>query len=130
MPPRMIADHMRRLLSSFSLLLLLAACGSDHPLAGSWNEQLPDDKKGLSVEFSTKSDECLVHTAPEGPDGHHEHVHGTYEFDAATGALTVRAALRGKSEQAWTGKLANGAVELRAGEDRVALKRGGSAHAH
>ena len=70
----------------------------------------------------------MVHTAPEA-DGTHDHLHGTYTFDAASKAVTVKCKLMGdwKSE-AWTGTLAGEVLELTDGTDKLKFKKGGSAH--
>ncbi|MCR9247124.1 MAG: hypothetical protein NXI31_18990 [bacterium] len=110
-------------------LLLLAACGdAPHPLAGSWNQALADGKKGISVEFSKKSDKCFLHGAPRA-DGTHDHANGTYTFDEGTGAITVKMKLlEDKAATDWAGKLENGAMTLSSADGKVELRIGESAH--
>jgi hypothetical protein len=113
----------------FPALLVLAAC-SDHPLAGSWNQHTGADAEGMSLEFQTDGDEIMVHTAPDA-SGHHEHVHGTYTFDAASGALTVNAALIGDDKaKSWTGKLNGDKLELGAADTKLTFEKGSAAHGH
>lgn len=111
-------------------LLLVAACSSDHPLAGNWSQDTGSDAKGLSVEFDVKGTEVMVHTAP-APDGSHDHLHGSYTFDAATKAVTVKCKLMGDGKaESWTGTLAGDQLELAAGDVRLKFKKGGKAHGH
>src|SRR5262245_57825946 len=98
---------MRNLLRSFVLpALLVVACtkepaatpapagGNPAPsadaavLTGNWSQDTGADAKGMTLEFDGKSDKVMVHTAPRA-DGSHDHVDGTYTFDAAKKAVTV-----------------------------------------
>ncbi|MCA8965548.1 MAG: hypothetical protein H6838_20705 [Planctomycetes bacterium] len=110
---------------------LFAGCGHDHhPLEGGFSQQVAGDGEGMHVEFDLESNKLLVHTAPDA-DGHHDHVDGTYTFDAATGAVTVNALLMGgKKPGTWTGKLTGDDLELSAGTDKLSFRRGGEAHGH
>jgi hypothetical protein len=108
--------------------LALAACGSNHPLAGNWAQQLDGGKKGLNLEFQTGGDKVMVHTAPRD-DGSHDHLHGTYTFDAATMAITVKCKLLGDGKaDTWAGTLAGKALELSSADGKLAFAQGGSAH--
>ncbi len=117
---------------TFALLLssfLFAAC-SHHPLEGGFSQQVSGDGKGAHAEFDVSSNKFMLHTAPDA-EGHHDHVDGSYTFDAATGAVTVNAALMGDKKPAvWTGKLSGDDLELSAGTDKLVFKRGGAAHGH
>lgn len=111
-------------------LLLVAACSSDHPLAGNWSQDTGSDAKGLSVEFDVKGTEVMVHTAPAA-DGSHDHLHGSYTFDAASKAVTVKCKLMGDGKaESWTGTLAGDQLDLSAGDVRLKFKKGGKAHGH
>ncbi|MCB9877352.1 MAG: hypothetical protein H6835_07095 [Planctomycetes bacterium] len=112
--------------------LSLAACGDSHPLAGSWSQETPDHKPGMSLSFETKEGgtRLQVHTAPDANDSH-EHIHGTYTFDAATGAVSVDAELLGKGKPGkWTGKLADGHLELGAADTKLEFHQGKDPHGH
>ncbi len=107
-------------------LFLFAACS--HPLEGSWNQQLAGGKKGMSVTFSTKSDEFLMHGPPRA-DGGHDHVSGTYIFDEASGAITVKAKLLGDNGPAeFSGTLADGTLSLGSADGKLEFKVGAAAH--
>ena len=123
---------MKKLLLALVPALLFAACGhdhahgsaSDHPLGGQWVQQLGGDAKGFGLEFDTKSDACEMQTAPAA-DGYHEHHRGTYTFDAATKAVTVKVKLLGDGKSdSWAGTLGTGVIELTGGTDKVTLKPG------
>lgn len=118
-----------RIRSAFLVpFLLLAACGSDHPLAGNWAQQLDGGKKGLNLEFQTGGDKVMVHTAPR-EDGSHDHLHGTYTFDAVSKVVTVKCKLLGDGKaDAWTGALAGKTLELSSADGKLAFAQGGSAH--
>lgn len=109
----------------------LAACGGGHALAGNWRQETTGGAPGMTLSFDAGSDRIMVHTAPTGPDGHHDHVDGTYEFAPDSGAVTVRAALLGGDHPAtWTGTLAGDRLELGAADARLAFSRGGDPHGH
>jgi len=108
--------------------LLLAACGNDHPLAGNWAQQVEGGKKGLQLGFQTAGDKVMVHTPPR-EDGSHDHLHGTYTFDANSKAVTVKCKLLGDGKaDAWTGTLAGKALDLSGGGVTLKFAQGGSAH--
>ena len=69
----------------FSLLLLLAACGS-HPLAGAWAQQVPAGQPAVTLEFETDGSRIMGHCDVAGA---HQHIQGSYVFDAAQGAVTM-----------------------------------------
>jgi hypothetical protein len=120
----------RRSTAFASLLLLLTACSDKHPLAGHWNQELPGGAHGAHLHFDTKGDKVNVGLAPRA-DGTHDHVHGTYTFDAATGAITVKAKLlEGNPADAWSGKLHDGHLDLKAGEVNLHFHRGDKAAGH
>ncbi len=126
---------MRKLLLAFVPALLFAACkhdhaaASDHPLGGGWVQDTGSAAKGFSLTFNTKGSECQLHTAPAA-DGLHDHLDGTYTFDAATKALTVKAKLLGDGKaDTWTGTVAAGRLELAGGTDKVVMKPG-DPHGH
>lgn len=109
-------------------LLLVAACS--HPLAGSWSQELPGGAHGMSIEFDAKGDKVMVHTAPR-PDGGHDHVSGTYVWDAATKTLTVKAKLMGDGKaDTWSGKLVGDDIELSSADGKLTFHHGGEMHAH
>lgn len=123
---------MKKLLLALVPALLFAACGhdhdhgtaSDHPLGGTWVQQLAGDAKGFGLAFDTKGSACEMHTAPRA-DGSHDHVGGTYTFDAATKAVTVKCKLLGDGKaDSWAGTLGTGVLELTGGTDKVTLKPG------
>lgn len=110
--------------------LFVAACSSDHPLAGNWSQDTGADAKGMSLEFDAKGSEVMVHTAPAA-DGSHDHLHGSYTFDAATKAVTVKCKLLGDGKaDSWAGTLAGDTLELAAGDQKLKFKKGGKAHGH
>lgn len=118
-------------------LLFFAACGSsDHPLAGNWSQDTGADAKGISLEFDVRltngalGTEVMVHTAPAA-DGSHDHLHGSYTFDAASKAVTVKCKLLGDGKaDSWAGTLAGDTLELAAGDAKLKFKKGGKAHGH
>ena len=117
---------MRRFALLLPLLLPLAACNSEdhHPLAGHWNEQTADDKKGITINFSNESGTCYLHGAPR-EDGTHDHDDGPFTFDEATGAIAISF----KSAGEWKGKLADGALSVSAADGKaMTFKLGESAH--
>lgn len=120
---------MHRALARFvPVLLLFAACGSDHPLAGNWAQQADGGKKGMHLEFQTSGEKVMVHTAPR-EDGSHDHLHGTYTFDANSKAVTVKCRLLGDDKpDTWTGTLAGKALDLSAAGVTIKFAQGGSAH--
>lgn len=124
-----------RTLISFALLSTLTACGGDAdaaagPIAGNWTQETGTDAKGITVEFDGKSDQMQVHTAPDA-DGNHEHVKGTYTFDAATKAVTVKCPLLGPGKgDTWQGKIDGEHLTVTSGETKLTFHKGGDAHAH
>lgn len=113
------------------VLFLFAACGSSHPLAGGWNQELPGDAKGMYLEFDTGSDKCLLHTAPTGADGAHDDVNGTYAWDAASRTVTVHCKLAGAGKaDTWTGVLDGEHLELSSADGKLKFHHGGEGHHH
>jgi hypothetical protein len=111
-------------------LLFLAACGSDHPLAGNWSQELPGDAHGMSLEFQVDGDRVMVHTAPR-PDGGHGHERGTYTWDAAAKSITVQAPLAGDGKATtWTGTVDGEHMELGSADGKLQFHRGGEAPGH
>lgn len=111
-------------------LVLLAACSDHHPLAGAWNQELPNNAHGMHITFDTKGDKLDVGLAPRA-DGTHDHLHGTYTFDAATKALTVKAKLLGEGKaDTWTGKLNGAEIELSSADGKLNFHQGDHAHGH
>ena len=112
-------------------LLLLAACGADHPLAGNWSLESGADAKGTALTFDGNSDKVSVHLATR-EDGSHGHAPmGSYTFDEKTNAVTVKALIlgEGKAEQ-WAGKLDGEHLELSAGDTHLKFHKGGDPHGH
>ncbi|MFY9345669.1 MAG: hypothetical protein WAT39_24470 [Planctomycetota bacterium] len=108
-------------------LLLLAACGSSHPLAGHWSPEGQQGPVTVGIDFDADSDAVMAHV--DGPDGHSHPPKGTYTFDAATKAVTVKCKLMGDGKaDTWTGTLNGDALELTGGEVKLKVRRGGSAH--
>ena len=124
---------MRARTTATSLLLpflLLAACGDDHPLAGNWSQKTADGSVGMSLEFDTGSDRLMVHTAPRA-DGGHDHVNGTYTWDATAKTLSVKAPLLGEGKaDAWSGSMNDSTIELTSPDGKLAFQRGGKPHGH
>lgn len=116
---------MRRLLLLVPMFLF-AAC-SGHALDGHWNQVTADGKPGITIEFDTKSSECGLHGAPR-EDGGHRHASGTYTYDAATQALTVKMKLLEDGPEQWTGKLVDGKLELSSAGAKLEFKKGAAAH--
>lgn len=118
-----------RMRSCFLVLpaLLFAACGGQHPLGGHWKaDKPPAPVEKLGIDFDANSDAVLTHL--DTADGH-GHKKGTYTFDAATMAVTVKCLVLGDGKSdTWTGKLAGDTLELTGGTDKVTFKKGGSAH--
>lgn len=110
--------------------LLLASCGDDvGPMAGNWSEVTEDGSKGMVITFDGYSDKLAVHLKPREGGGH-GHATGelTYDYDAESGALTVRALLLGPQGPAvWRGVVASDAFDLAAADHRLRFQRGGSA---
>jgi len=128
MIPGFWIQPMRSNLLLFVPVLLFAACGSDHPLAGNWAQQLDGGKKGMSLGFKRGGETVLVHTAPR-EDGSHDHLRGTYTFDPASKAVTVTCKLLGDGKaDTWTGVLNGKALELSSADGKLAFAQGGSAH--
>jgi hypothetical protein len=127
---------MIRVLASLALLLTLAACDSEAKspgvspgvIAGHWSQETSSDQKGMTLEFDDESDKMIAHTAPDA-DGAHDHLHGTYSFDKAAGAVTVRCELSGKGKgDSWSGKLEGDALTLTAGASTLRFRRGTDPH--
>ena len=127
---------MRKLLLAFVPAMLFAACshdhdhgaGSGHALAGGWVQDTGSDAKGFGLTFNTGGADCELHTANR-PDGSHDHLDGTYTFDAAGKTITVKVKLLGDGKaDSWTGTVAADRIELTGGADKVALKRGAVHH--
>jgi hypothetical protein len=123
---------MIRVLLSLALLVVLAACNSDATsagvIAGHWSQETQSDKKGMTLEFDAESDKLLVHTAPDD-QGAHEHLDGTYSFDAASGAVAVRCDLNGTGKgDSWTGKLQGDQLTLTAGAITLRFRKGADPH--
>lgn len=119
-----------RTFAAFSVLLLLAACGSDHPLAGYWSQKTADGSAGMSLEFDPEGDAVMVHTAPRA-DGGHGHEHGTYTWDATAKTLTVKAPLLGPGKaDTWNGALSDSALELTSADGKLRFERGGAPAGH
>lgn len=123
---------MIRNLVSLALFVTLAACDSGATsagaIAGHWLQETQSDQKGITLEFDDKSEKLLVHTAPEEQGGH-DHLSGTYSFDAASGAVTVRAELGGHGKgDSWSGKLEGDNLTLSAGASTLRFRRGGDPH--
>ena len=117
-----------RQLPMLAVFALAAACGSDNPLAGNWSQDTGTDAEGMMLSFDGKSDKLQVHTAPDAED-HHDHISGTYVFDAASKAVTVNASLMGADKAAsWSGQLDGDSLEIGAADTRLKFKRGGTAH--
>lgn len=122
---------MKKLLLALVPALLFAACGhdhahgsaSDHPLGGQWKQDTGGKGEGFGLVFNTKGSDCEVHTAPRA-DGTHDHIDGTYTFDAATKAVTVKCKLLEGKPDNWAGTLGAGVLELTSGTDKVTLKPG------
>jgi hypothetical protein len=111
-------------------LFAAAACSDHHPLAGAWNQELPGGAHGMHVAFDTKGDKVNIGLPPR-PDDTHDHVHGTYTFDAVSKAVVVKAKLGGDGKaDTWSGTLAGERLELSGGEQKVAFVRGDKAHGH
>lgn len=118
--------------TSLLSLFLFAACNSDHPLAGNWSQELPGGAKGMSLELDAKSDKVFVHTAPRPePDGGHDHLKGTYTWDAATKAVTVKALLAGDGKaDTWTGTVDGDTMQLGSADGKLSFRRGGKPDGH
>lgn len=122
---------MKKLLLALVPALLFAACGhdhdhgtaSDHPLGGTWKQDTGGKGEGFGLVFNTKGSDCEVHTAPRA-DGTHDHIDGTYTFDGATKAITVKCKLLDGKPDNWAGTLGTGVIELTSGTDKVTLKPG------
>jgi hypothetical protein len=116
----------------FVPFLLLAACGSDHPLAGAWGQKLPGDAKGMTLEFETAGTRVMVHLAPR-PDGSHGHIDEpvTYSWDATAKTITVKGPLLGAGKaDTWTGSVNGGQMELSSADGKLQFQRGGKVHGH
>lgn len=111
-------------------LLLLAACGDHHPLAGAWNQELPGGAHGMHITFDTKGDKVDI-GLPARADGTHGHAHGTYTFDAASKTVTVKATLMGEGKaDTWTGKLDGEHLELSSADGKLTFHHGEHAAGH
>ncbi len=111
--------------------VLFAACSHDsHPLAGSWNQELPGGAHGMHITFDTKGDKVDVGTTPRA-DGTHDHLNGTYTFDAATKSVTIKAKLMGDGKaDTWMGKLVDKDLELTSADGKLTFGHGDHAHGH
>lgn len=131
--PHSIATAMRlRLLFAMSLYSMLFGCGNDAStatsIAGHWAQETGSDQQGMTLQFDATSDKLMVHTAPEA-DGSHDHLHGSYTFDAATTTATVRCELGGTGKgNVWTGKLANERLSLTSGSTTLKFRKGTDPH--
>jgi len=120
---------MIRRLSYVVAPFLLVACGG-HPLAGNWSQDLGEGKQGMSLTFEVGGERILVHTAPDA-EGHHDHLDGTYTFDAASRAVTVQARLGGDGQPgSWTGAVDGDHLELGAADTKLSFHRGADPHGH
>ena len=128
---------MRKLFLAFLPAVLFAACGHDHDhtaaanthaIHGDWTQDTGSAAKGIGLTFYSDGTKVGLHTVPRA-DGSHDHLYGTYTFDAATKALTInKLKLLGDDKaDAWTGTVGTDRIELSAGADKVVCKRG-SAH--
>ncbi|MEO0480060.1 MAG: hypothetical protein AAF196_11310 [Planctomycetota bacterium] len=119
-------------LLSLALLFTLFACG-DEPkfsIAGSFKQELEGDQKGMTIQFDSKTDKMLVHTAPDASGGH-GHVEGTYVFDDANNTVTVKGKIAGRTKgDEWTGKLEGDHLTLSSGEDSMHFHRSDAPHDH
>jgi len=71
-----------------------------------------------------------VHTAPR-TDGGHDHVNGTYTWDAATKALMVKARLAGDGKaDTWTGTVDGETMQLGSADGKLSFRRGGKPDGH
>lgn len=108
----------------WTALLLLAACGGGHPLAGGWHEHTGAGH-GFQFEFDPKSNQLEVHTRPRA-DGTHDHVAGTYTLDGQN--LAVEWTDGGK-KVALRGTLDGDAIVLSGeGFEKLQLERGAAGH--
>lgn len=112
-------------------LLTLSACGSDTAaVAGHWSQETGSEKHGMTLEFDAKSDKLMVHTAPD-ENGGHDHVNGTYTFDAKASSLTVKCELVGKGKgDTWQGKVDGEHMTLTGGAVTLKFHKGEDPHAH
>lgn len=112
-----------RMRCAFLLPFLFVACSREqHPLAGNWTQVTADAKAGMTLEFEVGGTRLNVHTAPAA-DGGHDHVHGTYTFDAATKQLTVQAPLLGAGKaEAWSGSIDAGKLQLSSPDGKLAFQ--------
>jgi len=122
----------------FALLATVAACGSDaedpksdNPpvdVTGHWSEDTGSSKEGMTLELHGEDNKVLVHTAPDESGGH-DHLSGTYSFDATTGKLTVNCALAGdEGAKTWAGKPTSASLVLSAGGKELKFTRGDDPH--
>jgi hypothetical protein len=120
-----------RTLIPLALLATLAACGAGTTaISGHWSQETGSTKEGMTLEFDPKSDSLMVHTAPD-ENGSHDHLHGTYTFDAQGSTVTVRCELVGKGKgDVWQGKLDGEHLALTAGATMLKFHRGGNPHEH
>ena len=108
-------------------LLFAAACSDNHPLAGHWSPEAAVAGLKVGIDFDGKTDQVMAHV--DGPDGHSHPPKGTYTFDSATKAVTVKCKLMGDGKaDTWTGTLAGETLELTGGDTKLKFKKGGSAH--
>lgn len=113
---------------SIAAFLLFAACSQSHPLAGAWTEERSDGAEGMALEFEIGGTRVLVHAEV---DGHHTHIEGTYEFAAATKAVTVTARLRGEDKAgSWTGAVDGEHLTLSSADGKIQFHHGDHVHGH
>lgn len=112
-------------------LLALSACSSDtSAVSGHWSQETGTDQQGMTLEFDAKSDKLMVHTAPDA-SGSHDHLHGTYAFDAKANSLSVKCELNGKGKgDTWQGKVDGDHMTLTGGAVTLKFHKGESPHEH
>lgn len=126
---------MLKALFVLSSLLLFAACSGDtHVLTGTWSQELPDGKAGVSLEFNATGDKVVVHGAPRA-DGGHGHPKFKPTWDLASKTLTLtrdgdEPLVEGSKAETWTGKLVGDHLELSSADGKLVFHRGGKPHGH
>jgi hypothetical protein len=117
----------------FVPFLALAACTKHESsvvdtssLGGKWKtEPPPASLENHSLDLDSGSDKAMVHFDTAGE---HVHKYGTYTFDPATKALTVRCLVLGEGKpDVWTGTVTGDAMTLSAGDSKLSLKKAGKA---
>ena len=123
-------------LTSLFVFAALPSCGGEptdaatgtNALAGHWSQELEGGGHGMPLQFDGDSDRLMVHTAPR-EDGTHDHLHGTYEVQAGSAAVTVRCALLGDGNgDTWQGALSGEHLTLRSGGTELQFHRGEDPH--